>query len=143
MTKRAPVPATLRRLAVATAVAGSILAVGAPAADSAIVPGCSAVVISPVSGSRITMAAGTCLTLRLDRGLRWSTPRSSSGAVKVLATPTAIPPAEWFLYAAHQGDATITSLGQPPCPPSQPVCPTYVVLYTLHVHVLAPPPGTD
>ncbi|HKN50719.1 MAG TPA: hypothetical protein VJ010_10885 [Actinomycetota bacterium] len=42
----------------------------------------------------------------------------------------------WQIVAVHPGEATITSLGRPICTPGQ-ICPDFVVLFQVHIVVLA------
>ncbi|MGH2718809.1 MAG: hypothetical protein ACRDJU_09545 [Actinomycetota bacterium] len=138
----------LYRLGVGALLAGSMLvplAQSAPVAAATpaqIAPMCPQVITNRDSGKTITMVVGTCATLELDNGLTWSAPVSSSSAVQLFFPPvpagSTVATEEWFLRAAHQGVATVTSLGRPACTtPGQ--CPDFVVLFRVTIDVVLPP----
>ena len=125
--------------------ASSAPATAAPAAAATpaqIAPMCPQVITNRDSGKTITMVVGTCATLELDSGLVWSAPMSSSSAVQLFFPPvpvgSTVATEEWFLRAAHQGVATVTSLGRPACTtPGR--CPDFVVLFRVTIDVVEPP----
>jgi hypothetical protein len=86
-------------------------------------------------GTTVKMVAGTCATLSLNPELIWTTPVSSSSAVKVTDTETFAPDSMWTLNAIHAGDATITASGRPNCKPGQ-ICPLFIVEFRVHIHVV-------
>jgi hypothetical protein len=130
----------MRRLATAAVGLGLVgcgLATGAsaagrPAAATAATR-CPRVVRNTDRTRSLTLVDHACATLRLGSGLVWSTPRSSSTGVKLARAPGT---GAWYLTAARTGTATITSSGRPNCQAGR-ACPAFIVLYRLHVHVVA------
>ena len=82
----------------------------------------------------------SCDILQLS-GLRWSTPTVDGDAVFLVPIPAPYGDQSWQIVAEQPGEATITSLGRPICTPGQ-VCPDFVVLFRVHIVVLATPAAT-
>jgi hypothetical protein len=130
----------MKRLIIGAACIASLLAALALAQTAAAttrttIPNCPRTITNKDNGKTIRMVQGSCATLKLDNSLVWTTPQSSSKAVSVFDTETFAPDQEWGLWAARPGDATITSTGRPNCKPGE-VCPLFVVLFSVHVHVV-------
>jgi len=132
----------MRKLALGIACTASMLialavAQGAAAAPATAFPECPHTITNADNGATITLVQGSCATLSLDPALDWSTPTSSSTAIRVFDHETLAPDQQWGLGAVHRGTATVTSTGRPHCDPGQ-VCPLYVVLFTVHIRVIGP-----
>ncbi len=117
--------------------AGLCIAQPATAATPRSAPECPRTITNADQGKTVKLVAGTCATLSLDPDLIWTTPVSSSSAVKVTDIETFAPDSEWTLNAVHPGDATITASGRPNCKPGE-VCPLFIVEFSVHIHVVKP-----
>jgi hypothetical protein len=82
----------------------------------------------------------SCDILQLS-GLRWSTPTVDGDAVSLVPIPAPYGDQSWQILAEQPGEATITSWGRPMCTPGQ-VCPDFIVLFRVHIVVLATPAAT-
>jgi len=83
--------------------------------------GVSAAVRPPItqgsSGKTFHLPKGATATLRLSNRWRWSTPRVSTKAIKLVPVEYLVDPGfrEWTIEARARGRATIRSLGTPRC----------------------------
>ena len=121
---------------IATVVSLSIVQ-SAAAAPRPTIPHCPRTITNADNGKTIKMVRGSCATLQLDHGLVWTTPDSSTRAVRVFDTETFAPDEAWGLRAIHRGDTTITSTGRPKCAPGE-ACPDIVRLFSVNIRVVSP-----
>jgi hypothetical protein len=77
----------------------------------------------------------SCDILQLS-GLSWSTPTVDGDSVRLVPIPAPYGYQSWQIVAEQPGESTISSLGRPICLPGQ-VCPDFIVLFQVHIVVLA------
>jgi hypothetical protein len=114
----------------------STIGVGLAAAAS-MAPACT-VITQADNGKTFSMTQQSCDLLMLTdtNGIHWETPTVTGDSIHLEALPIASPVAGqfWRIVADEAGESTINALGRPIC--SGPICPQYVVLFQVKIHVL-------